>query len=144
MEEHIIATDIRGLSPLTVAFLLGVNEMEERRMLPRWQINRSARLKFKGMDNSIDCQVKDINQKGMQVIVGEGLASENLPLCLDIELDNGYVLDAQAAIAWHADSGVDNTYGLYFTRLRDADREKIYQLIRTYCPEQFKQRMWGS
>ena len=50
--------------------------------------------------------------------------------------------DAEVWVVWNKAVGGVNHYGLFFTRLRDVDKEKIYQFINTYCPKEIVQKWW--
>ncbi len=115
--------------------------MEQRRKLSRWQINRQAKIKLEGAQAFADCQIKDINLKGLQISLGMKLPRDSfLKFCIFFAQD--CVLDIEAWVVWHKTILDTNTYGLYFTRVRDNDKEKIYRFVHKYCPEQIKRQYY--
>jgi hypothetical protein len=115
--------------------------MNERRNIPRWQINRQAKVKLEGAESFTDCQVKDINFKGIQISLGLKLQKDSfLKLCISLVED--YILDIETWVVWHKTIGDSNTYGLYFTRIKDNDKEKIYRFVHKFCPEQIKRQFY--
>lgn len=115
--------------------------MNERRIVPRWQINRQAKVKLEGAECFSDCQIRDINLKGLQICLGLKLQKDSfLKLCISLAED--YILDIETWVVWHKTIGDSNTYGLYFTRIKDNDKEKIYRFVYKFCPEQIKRQYW--
>ena len=43
--------------------------MQEHRKLPRWQINQQAKIRLEGAVYDAVCHIKDIDFKGMQIII---------------------------------------------------------------------------
>ena len=44
--------------------------MQERRRLTRWRINKASKIKLEGAVVSADCLIRDINFKGLQIVLG--------------------------------------------------------------------------
>ena len=115
--------------------------MNEHRRFPRWQINQQARLKLEQAMEDVFCQVKDINYKGMGVVLRAKLPQDTA-LKISLKLSGGCTFDAEVWVAWvKAINGV-NHYGLYFSRLRDADKDKIYRFVHTHVPEALANNWW--
>lgn len=109
--------------------------MQERRKLPRWQINQQAKIRLEGAVSDAVCHIRDINFKGMQVIFGLKLGLDtyvNLRLILSPEIS----LDVQVWVAWHKTIDGRNTYGLYFTKITAEDKEKIYKFVYQNVPNE--------
>lgn len=107
--------------------------MQERRKLSRWQVNKKAKIKLDGALSEVACQIKDINFKGMQVILNLKLALDTY-VKFDLTLSEGVSIRAKAWVAWHKQVEGYNTYGLYFTDLLDPDKEKIYKFVYDSVP----------
>jgi hypothetical protein len=54
------------------------------------------------------------------------------------------VLDVEAWVAWHKAIEAGNIYGIYFTKINDADKEKIFQFLLRDFPEQVGQKWWKN
>jgi hypothetical protein len=111
--------------------------MNERRNIPRWQINRQAKVKLEDAECFTDCQIKDINFKGIQISLGEKLSKDTF-IRLSLCLDEDCAISIEAWVVWHKTKDGSNSYGLYFTRIKDTDKEKTYRFVQRCCPEQIK------
>lgn len=108
--------------------------MQDFRKLTRWQISQPAKVRLEGAFYDADCHIKDINFKGMQVILGLKLTTDtyiNLRLILSPEIS----LDVQVWVAWHKTIDGRNTYGLYFSKITDADKDRIYKFVYKNVPD---------
>jgi c-di-GMP-binding flagellar brake protein YcgR len=111
--------------------------MDERRRVFRWKINRQAKLKLEDVECFADCHINDINLKGAQICLGHRFPKDTfLKFC--IFLAKNCVLEVEAWIVWHKSISGTNGYGLYFTKLKDEDKEKIYQFVNRFHPQQIK------
>jgi len=116
--------------------------VSEHRKLPRWQINRKGALKLDQAEEVV-CQVKDINYKGAGIIL-----NTNLPLDAEVkiqlQLTPDCSIDAQAWIVWHKVINGTNHYGIYFSRIKDVDKDKIFKFINMFHHDDLKQRCWSG
>ena len=119
--------------------------MQEHRHIIRWQINREARVKLEGAGDFIDCRIKDINFKGICIALKEKLPVDSF-LKLSIALSEEFVLeDTEVWVVWHKSSREGlNHHGLYFNRIKDSDREKIYQFSCKYFSEALRKQQWSG
>lgn len=115
--------------------------MQNRRQGVRWRTERQAKIKIAGSAEYSDCQINDINFKGLQVCLNDKLTLDTY-LKLSIMISNDFVLNVEAWVAWSKNINFRYVYGIYFTKIADQDREKIYQLIRNEFPEQINQQWW--
>jgi hypothetical protein len=113
--------------------------MSERRSAFRWQISQQARVKLEGAPDFIHCQIKDINLKGLRISSALKLAKDAFSK-FNLFLDEGCILNIEAWVVWHKTIGDLNSYGLYFTRVKDMDKEKIYRFVQQSHPEQIKKQ----
>jgi len=117
--------------------------MSEHRRFPRWQINQQAKLKIEQAVEEVFCQVKDINYKGLKVVLGAKLP-QGIAFRLNLKLSGDCTFDAEVWVAWvKAVNGV-NHYGLYFSKLKDADKEKIYRFIHAHLPDELANNWWSD
>ncbi len=113
----------------------------DRRGCCRWCVNKQVKIKLPGAENFALCQLKDINFKGTQISLGLKLPKDTF-LALHVILPDENALQIEAWIVWHRTIDSRNIYGLYFSRISDADKEKLYQLVRKSCPEQLSKQWW--
>lgn len=114
---------------------------QERRSVIRWQVGKEVKLKLEGAQAFTACQLKDINFRGIQVALTLKLPKDTF-LKLALVVTEGFVLNIEAWIVWQRVIGGFNVYGLYFSKIRDLDKEKIYQFIRRDFPEQVQRQWW--
>ncbi len=115
--------------------------MTERRRLNRWQVNREARLKLEGAVAPASCSLKDINFCGAQVALAMKLPKDVF-LKLSLSLSEGLTLNVEVWVVWHKTIDGHNIYGFYFSKINDADKEKIYQFIRLNFSDQLAKQWW--
>jgi len=106
----------------------------ERRLLPRWQINCAARIRWDGLEDYLGCEIKNLNLKGFAVSLSQKLPEG----CTKIILHFGreFIFNVEIAVLWRKETQGKDTYGVKFTKIRDADKEKIYQMVRQDFPDQ--------
>ncbi|MBF0569646.1 MAG: PilZ domain-containing protein [Candidatus Omnitrophica bacterium] len=117
--------------------------MLERRKTHRWQIMRDARVKLDGEVRSVDCYIRDISYRGMQIA-----SAFRLPqwpnLKMNVEIDNSLLLTLEAAVPWRKGEAGDYVYGLSFNRIRDEQKNEIYEYVCSHFPLQIKEQWRGS
>lgn len=115
--------------------------MNNRRLNTRWQVNLQSQLGVHEAQAPCSCRLCDINFKGAQVALMT-LLPEDKFLQLRIQVSSDCNFEVQAWVAWHKNISGVNHYGLYFTKMHDVDKEKLYRFIHRYFPEQLYQRWW--
>jgi hypothetical protein len=115
--------------------------MSEHRRLPRWQINQQAKLKLEQAVEDVFCQVKDISYKGMGVVLGAKLPQDTA-FRLNLRFSGDCTFDAEVWVAWVKVINGVNHYGLYFSRLRDVDKDKIYRFVHAHLPKELAIDWW--
>ena len=115
--------------------------MKDRRHVKRWQINRQAKVKLSGAHAFAQCFIKDINLKGLQISLGLKLAKETF-LKLTLALSDEFTFDIEAWVVWRKCIHRFNVYGLYFNKIEEQDKEKLYKFVYKYFPKEVgKQEM---
>ncbi|MDD2688566.1 MAG: PilZ domain-containing protein [Candidatus Omnitrophica bacterium] len=115
--------------------------MTDNRRFTRWNIDLPTTVTLEGAQACTDCKVSNISFKGAQICVAMKLAKDTfIKLCLT--LAEGFSLTVEAWIVWHKTIDGHNVYGLYFTHISDADKEKIYRFLRRDFPQQVNQSWW--
>jgi c-di-GMP-binding flagellar brake protein YcgR len=115
--------------------------MNDRRQLIRWCINKETNMKLQGQDKPVTCVVEDINIKGLKIFSRHQLAKEG-SVCLAVDFGRDFSMDIEAEVAWRRSLGAGYVYGLYFTKIKDADKERLYRYIVQCCSEQMKEHRW--
>jgi c-di-GMP-binding flagellar brake protein YcgR len=112
-----------------------------RRKSVRWWIRQGAKLELEAGGRQSPCQVRDISYKGLQLVTALKLDKDKV-ISLRLTISDLLVLAAEVWVVWHKTAANQNIYGLYFTRIRDADKEAIYHFIYKHFPEQLTRRWW--
>jgi hypothetical protein len=113
----------------------------ERRQNARWTLAVRAVLRLKGQPEAIDCQLRDINFKGLQVVLSANLPADTF-LSLSLYVQDRLILDAEVWVVWYKGIAGLNAYGFYFSKIRDADKETIYHLVNELSPQEVARRHW--
>lgn len=101
---------------------------KERRMLPRWSIYARAKIRLTDKNAYVDCEVKNLNLRGFCVV-----SSLKIPECcpaLTLYFNELFFFTVETSMAWHKESDGKQSYGLRFAKIKDIDKEKIYQMMR--------------
>lgn len=115
--------------------------MTELRRFVRWKISKGLKMKLEGAETCANCTVNDISFGGCSV-------SSQLKLPLDtyakltIVLSDDSAINIEAWVAWHRTTAGFNSYGVYFSRISDADKETLYQFIRQNYPKLMYNQWW--
>ena len=117
--------------------------MQERRQCGRWQVNSLASLNPEGRDYPLECKVEDIGYKGIRIRTLRALNEDSL-VRLNIPLSGESSLDIEASIVWNNRQEDFYYYGLCFTKIRDVDKEKIYDYVHSNFPEGMKTLAWSK
>ncbi|MFA5287650.1 MAG: PilZ domain-containing protein [Candidatus Omnitrophota bacterium] len=109
---------------------------KEKRQLPRWKISAPAKIKLTGNNDYLACEVKDLNFKGFRLIIPEKIPEE----CAGCELyfNDNYSFGIGITISWYKEIDGNHTYGMKFTKLRDQDKERIFQMMQERFPEHLR------
>jgi len=114
-------------------------DSRQKRTIPRWVICAPAKVKWEGRGDYLDCQVKDLNMKGLAMVLAEKIPADSLTLSL--KFNEECFFDVDVTVAWKKEAGGNNTYGMKFSKMRDADKEKIYRMIRRDFPGLIEMRL---
>jgi hypothetical protein len=106
---------------------------KERRMLPRWAIYAKAKIRLKDEDAYVDCEVRNLSMRGFCLAT-----SLKLPECcpaLTLYFNEKYFFTAETNVIWRKDHDGRHSYGMRFVKIRDTDKEKIYQMMHQDFPQ---------
>ena len=116
--------------------------MQIQRRFTRWQINQQAKIKLEGAQNYINCKVNDLSFQGMGFSLPLKLPRDTF-IRFSLFLCEEFIFDIiEAWVVWHKVVDHHNAYGLYFTQIKDLDKEKIYRFLFKYFPDQVKAKYW--
>jgi len=115
--------------------------MLERRKFARCPINQQGVLKLEQAVKGTFCQIKDINVKGVKITLNIKLPQDSA-LKINLKLAEDCTIDAEIWVAWHKVVNGVNHYGIYFSKIKDADKDKIYKFIDKYRPSDLEQKPW--
>jgi hypothetical protein len=104
----------------------------EKRLLPRWKIYAGAKIKLQGASDYLACEVRDLNMRGFSLALAEELPPQTSRA--ELYFNDKYFFDIEIALTWHKQIGAKQVYGARFVKVRDSDREKIYQMMKENFP----------
>ncbi|MFA5286976.1 MAG: PilZ domain-containing protein [Candidatus Omnitrophota bacterium] len=117
--------------------------MADKRQISRWEINKPVKIQLEGAVVYAECFLKDINFKGLKIVLNLKLIVDSY-IKFNLKLSDKCSLECEAWVAWHRAADGRNTYGLYFTRLKDDDKEKIYKFVYEHIPDEISKGWRGS
>ncbi|MFH0918541.1 MAG: PilZ domain-containing protein [Candidatus Omnitrophota bacterium] len=104
----------------------------EKRLLPRWKIACAAKIKWQGATDYVACEVKDLNMRGFSLAMSEKIPEASVRV--ELYFNDKYFFDIEIAVTWHKVVQEKQVYGVRFLKVRDSDREKIYQMMKENFP----------
>lgn len=107
--------------PLKPAFV-------EKRLLPRWKITAPAKIKWQGLEDYVACEVRDLSMKGLSLAMREKVPEANARV--ELYFNEKYFFDIEISVTWHKEVETKQIYGMRFLKVRDSDKEKIYQMMK--------------
>ena len=116
--------------------------MDERRQLPRWQVNRQVKVWLSQMQEFNQCIIEDINLKGMCASFDKQLPQER-PVYMSLGLeDDSDIMQLEVNLSWSKEDQGRYVYGLSFIKIAEHDKNKIVHYINANCCYQFKKKWW--
>lgn len=115
---------------------------QEKRLLPRWKISSAVKIKWEGRNSYLAGEVKDLNMKGCSLILAEKIPQG----CSRIELyfNEKFFFNLETAVIWHKEADGKLVYGIKFTKVRDPDKDKFFQMMRENFSGQMEKNLWGK
>jgi len=106
-------------------------------------LERQARITLEGAQAYVNAQVEDISFTGMQLRIAMKLP-EDIFLKLNISFSEACTFEVEAWVAWHkAAEGLHN-YGLYFSKISDDAKERIYRFLYHHNPQVMKSKWFDE
>jgi c-di-GMP-binding flagellar brake protein YcgR len=100
----------------------------EKRLLPRWKIQSSAKIRWQGAKDYVACEVRDLNLRGFCLVLPDKIPGYNIQA--ELYFNEKYFFDIEISVTWHKETEGRQFYGIKFLKIRDLDREKIYQMMK--------------
>ena len=115
--------------------------MQDHRRYTRWRAEGEIKLKLDGAETFFSCSIEDINFMGIGISSAMKLPQDTF-LKVTLALTDDFVFEVEAWVAWYKAKEGRYYYGLYFSRINDSDKEKIYQFMRRYFPAEMNKQWW--
>jgi len=115
--------------------------MDDKRRCSRWQTQKKSCLRMEGSATDVPCIIHDINLRGAKISSTEKFAPDSL-VKLKLILSHEFGINVEAWVAWQKSVDGFHIYGLYFTKIADADKEKIYRFMRHNFPKEVDKHWW--
>ena len=117
--------------------------MDERRQLPRWEIKKEAKVWIQQTQDFRHCTIEDLHLKGMCISIDKQLPWQD-PVKISFTMgDSMEFIKVEALVPWAKEDRGWYTYGLSFTRIEDADKDKIFEYLNNNCYDQIKSKWWA-
>ncbi len=100
----------------------------EKRLLPRWKISAPAKIRRYEDGDYLPCQVRDLNMRGFCLILDTKITEYNGRI--ELYFNEKYFFDIEVSVTWHKEIDNKQIYGFKFLKIRDADKEKLYQMMK--------------
>lgn len=115
--------------------------MQERRGCIRWQVNRPVQVHLEGALENAECVCKDVNFKGIQISLKQHLSVDKF-IKMTIMFSESCCLEVEVWAVWSKKVMDTNLYGFYFAKIKDSDKERIYQFLRCSFPQELRKQCW--
>jgi hypothetical protein len=116
-------------------------ENRERRIAGRWGMERQVKAKIDKEGEFVSCWIKDINFRGLQLLTPEKIDKDSF-VKLSLVLEERSVLNVDVWIVWSKILDGLHCYGMYFSKIKDSDRQLIYKFINKYYSEEMASKCW--
>lgn len=114
--------------------------MPQHQRTNRWQVKWQAKIRIEGSASPVDCFIEDINFKGFKIDLGFKLPALTA-FRVWLAFTQDCFIEAEVWVAWSKRFGGMYQHGVFFNKISDADKDKIYQFIRKYHPGEMT-RVW--
>jgi len=116
--------------------------MPNHRRAGRWEVNRQAKMKLSGAYAFVDCNLKNLGFRGMQIVTRAKLPAQGLLFQFSLSLASDIVLSIEGKVVWQQVINGYSIYGVYFNKISDKDKEKIYQFVHRDFSQQVQNTWW--
>lgn len=111
----------------------------EKRLALRWKIASPAKIRWQGSKEYLACEIRDLNMKGFSVAMTEKIPDTNARV--ELYFNDKFFFDIEVSVAWHKEVETKQIYGIRFLKIRDLDKEKIFQMMRENFPGCFGKQL---
>lgn len=103
-------------------------------------MDHPAQLRLEGQVIAADCNIFDLSLRGIQLATKARLGKDCfVRFCVILHPE--FEINIEAWVAWQKPAGRHTVYGLYFHRIKDADKDKIYKFLCRFFPERVRRQM---
>jgi len=118
--------------------------MDERRSLPRWEINKDSKAWLPPTQTFNHCKIEDLHLKGMCISFDKKLQIEG-PMRMSMTIGEGFdFIKLEAQVHWEKQEEGRFIYGMSFIKILDEDKDRIDRYIQANCYDQVKEKWWKS
>ncbi len=117
--------------------------MTEQRTVPRWRVQRQTAVRVENDAAQATCCLEDLSFKGMCLSFADALPLKPV-LRLVVSLMDGLEMDVLADVRWSRQENGRYVYGLSFNRIKDQDKDGIYQYLQKNFTEEWRQHWWSG
>jgi len=118
-----------------------MKDMRIKRRFIRWQVDFPVKIKINGKEEGfIDAKLKDISFKGAQLLLHQKLPEDKFLNLTLILADKS--LEVQVWLVWRRVIDGHYLYGLYFTKIKDSDKEIIYRFVQQHHLATLAKQWW--
>lgn len=115
--------------------------MHERRTCIRWRLNKQGQMYLENQAPCVSILLQDISFKGARISLTQRLPTDSF-LKIKLSLSEEIFFNLEIWVVWHKNVCQLNAYGFYFTKIKDSDKEKIYNLVQRNSPEEIRRHWW--
>lgn len=109
---------------------------DDRRYLPRWQVNNKILYRRPDTPEEYECQSKDVNGTGACLRNPTSfIPNEKLDLTIYL-VENIEPIRAQGHVVWQASQGGENLAGIHFDRISTKDQDCIFEYAFEFKKEE--------
>ena len=117
--------------------------MFTQRRFTRWVLHKNAKFRQGKIDSPyVDCIITDLSFKGAKISTLARIPRDAFTR-LSIILSEDVILNVEAWVVWQKRVDRVNFYGMYFSKIQDSDKEKIYRFICSSYPKQLSEKLRG-
>jgi hypothetical protein len=99
----------------------------------RWVIEKPVLIRISGFHTFVECRLDDLSMHGMKLTLPH-LLPRDIPLAMEVQLEPEVRIHPEVWVVWHTRvSDEKNSYGLYFSKMDNVDREKLSSFCTRAC-----------
>lgn len=117
-------------------------EGKDRRQLPRWSVHKQAKILWSAKHEISPCVIEDLSLKGMCLSMPQPFPAEK-SLKPILMLSDVIDLEIETQVTWRKQTTEGYFQGMSFSKIKDSDKDRIFQYINSNCSKQLKDQWWS-